>query len=74
MSDEDIELIAEADLFDISDVTWDTRRTKDLKRIYLIAKAEDIPFNLFKYYLALKAYVFKIEQEIGVMEEDLEVH
>lgn len=72
--DDEIEEILESDLFDVSDVTWDTKRTKDMHKIYLIAKAEDTPFNLFKYYLALKAYVFKMEQEIGIMDEAPDVH
>lgn len=74
MEDEDIEMIAECELFDISDVSWNTKSTKDMKKIYLIAEAEDLPFNLMKYYLALKAYVFKMEAEIGVFEESPDVH
>lgn len=73
--DEDIvNEIAESDLFDISDVKWETKRTKDRKKIYLIATAEDVPFNLLKLYLSLKAYIFQMEQEIGIMEEPPETH
>lgn len=65
--------IAESDLFDISDVNFHTKRSKDMKKIYLIAEATDLPFNLMKYYLSLKNYVFQMEQEIGVMDEAPEV-
>lgn len=72
--DEEINEISESDLFDISNVKFDTKRTKDMRKIYLIAEDTEIPFNLMKYYLALKSYIFKIEQEIGIMDDINEVH
>lgn len=71
--DDEIEAITESDLFDVSDVTWDVKQTKNKCKIYLIAES-DTPFNLMKFYLALKEYTFRIESELGVMSEAPEEH
>ncbi len=71
--DEEIEAIAESELFDCSDVTWDVKNTRNKCKIYLIAES-DTPFNLMKFYLALKEYTFRIENEIGVMPEAPDEH
>ncbi len=57
-----------AELYDTSDVSWEMRQPRGRKEIWLFAKAPS-GFNLIKFYLALKEYVEKIEQEIGVLED-----
>lgn len=71
--DEFVNAIAENELFDTSDVSWNVKQTKDKRKVYLIAESET-PFNLMKMYLALKEYTFRIETEIGIMNEEPEEH
>ncbi len=60
--------LADHALYDISDVTFELRQVRGRREIILVAKAEEDDFNLFKFYLALKDYVDKIEAELGVLE------
>lgn len=71
-ADEEIDL-TELELFDISDIKIDIQRTKNSTKLYLILKSES-PINLMRFYLSIKGYVEKIENELGVMPEEPEVH
>ena len=62
-----------AGLCDISDVRFFMPANKSRTRITLIIESET-DFNLMKFYLSLKAYVEKIELEIGVMDATEDVH
>jgi hypothetical protein len=64
--------LSEFELFDTSDITFDVQRTKGMCKLYVAMKSET-PINLMRFYLALKEYLFQIEQEIGVMEEPPEM-
>jgi hypothetical protein len=66
LGEEDFHYSAE---FDISDIRFDRASNKTRTRLDLIMKA-DHPLNVMRVYLALRAYVFKIEQEMGIFEED----
>lgn len=70
-SDEDDELAEPyfAELCDISDVTYDMIPRKSRREVLLMIKAKERDFNLMKFYLALKAYTEKVEEELGVMAE-----
>lgn len=59
--------LSDWELFDTSDITFDVQRTKGLCKLYVVMKSET-PINLMRFYLALKEYLFQIEQEIGVCE------
>jgi hypothetical protein len=61
-----------AELCDISDVRFSMQPNKNRCRVVLVAES-DTDFNLMKFYLALKAYVERIESEIGVMTENGEI-
>ena len=66
--------ISDNELFDISDVQIEFQRTRGMCKVYMIMKSET-PFNLLKYYLALKQYITDLENEIGILEENnLEEH
>lgn len=58
----------DATLYDSSDVTFEMKQPHR-REIRLIAKASVADFNLVKYYLALKAFVEKIEKELDIMEQ-----
>lgn len=72
MEDEEVEDFTDAELFDTSDITFDFQRTKGNTKIYLIMKSES-PINIMRFYLAIKAYLFQMEAELGIMEEPPEV-
>lgn len=55
------------ELFDTKDVHIDFSKSKNINEITLVLTA-DAPFNLMKFYLALKDYVQKMEDEMGVLE------
>lgn len=59
--------------FDISDIRFSKVPYKARTRLDLIIKSES-PLNVMRVYLALKAYVFKIEQEMAIFEEDGGIH
>lgn len=71
--DEEIEELSDYELFDTSDIEIDIQRTKAMCKLYIVMKSES-PINLMRFYLRLKEYLFEIEQEIGVMSEEAEVH
>ncbi len=65
---------ADEELFNIDDVVFDIKQTKDKCKIYVIASSKT-PFNLMKAFLAMEAYVDAVRTEIGIMAEDqLECH
>jgi hypothetical protein len=72
LSNEDEEL-SDFELFDISDIEFDVLRSKGLCKLTVVMRSE-APINLMRFYLSLKAYLFQIEQEIGVFDEEPEVH
>lgn len=61
-----------AEMYDISDVKFHIKQTRSRRKVELVAESES-DFNLFKYYLALKTYIERIEHEIGVMDGPPEV-
>lgn len=63
------EKITDAELFDPSDVEIDFTKSKNIKEITLVMKSQT-PFNLIKFYLALKDYVEGMEDELGIPEPD----
>lgn len=69
MQDETDLDITDHELFDTSDITFDVQRLKGMCRLHIVMKSET-PINLMRFYLSLKEYLFKIENEIGVMEEN----
>lgn len=67
--DEDIgDEICDAALFDVSDVKFELKQNVRKHLFTLIASSED-HWNLMRFYLALRAYVVKLEQEMGIMAE-----
>lgn len=59
---------------DISDINITALRNKGLTRIDIVLKSDSgQSIDIMRWYLSLKAYVFKIEQELGVMEEPPEM-
>lgn len=61
------------DLFDVEDVVYEFEQSKDRCEIVLILRTET-GFNLLKYYKSLKAYVHKMETEMGVLEAEARIH
>lgn len=59
--------------FDISDIRFHKSSNIDRTRFDLILRA-DSPLNVMRIYLAMKAYIFKIEQELNIGEEHFEEH
>lgn len=56
-----------AEMFDTSDVVFEMPYRKKRNEVYLVAKSNS-DFNLVKYYLALKDFVQKIEDDLNIME------
>jgi hypothetical protein len=63
----------DAELFDISDVTCDIPKSKSRREVILVLRSQS-NFNLMKFYLALRQYLEQMEDDIGVLEADGELH
>jgi hypothetical protein len=65
--DKDDDMIFHPELYDTSDVTFEMKEGRKRNEITLVAKS-DSDFNLVKFYLSLKEFVEKIENELNIME------
>lgn len=70
--EDELEELNDYEIFDTSDIKIDVQRTKGMCKLYVVMKSET-PINLMRFYLALKEYLFQMEQEIGVMDEPPEM-
>lgn len=71
MHNEDIDdQIIDVELFDISDIEITFQRTRGSCKVYMILESQT-PIGLMRFYLALKEYITKIENELNVSEEQM---
>ena len=71
MIDDDFEL-DDAEIFDPTGICWTMLRTKDLKRVTLVAKSDE-PINAMALYLSLDAQLERWRRELGISEAANEV-